>query len=340
MSFCFYISRVNEFATVSDVIRAFNKIGVVHRVDFTPVNKQPGFKEDLSGKHKSAFVHVTELLTLGKEIRFEIVTTGMYKFYPYLAGHSSEYWVLSKSRNSVQDTMMNNAQIVHNCRYLEEKLEAKIEEQAATIQALTEKLDGVHIVVQQLLGGLFCQKSQGQALTDHLSFLFPERYTGVRSRFEEPDDSKWTSWPTTRQGDECERRIEALEKSLLETRQAVTEKEDDIELQIQALEQKFSELTIEPVFTPYEEQNCAEHDDNEDQDTALYARKFAPIQLPYVTYQDHTSLNDDSISTHSSMPDLIDDDECELACFKTRGELQRLYYKSHPEEPNLEMDDL
>jgi len=348
------------FTDENDIFKAFTNIGVVYRIDFIPVNKKPGFKENLSEKFKSVFVHMSDLFTQGKEIKSAIQTSGKsYKFYPF--HNSSEFWMLSKANNPVQDTMMNNSQIVHNCLFLETKIEeqaAQLEEQAATIKALSEKLEGVHHVVYQLLGGLFCQNSQNQVLNEHLRLLFPENYN-ERSRFEETDDNKWTSWPTTRQGDDCERRIEALEKSLLETREVVAEKEDDIELQIQALEQKFSELTIEPVFTPYEQQNGNEPEepepeynedneieDNEDQDTALYARKFAPIHFPYImneypSYQtsDYVNITDDnSSSTHSSMPDLINDDEYELACFKTRGELQRLYYSSRPETSDFEKD--
>ena len=346
-SFCFYIPSVHMFIDENDIFRVFTNIGVIYRIDFIPVNKKPGFKENLSEKFKSVFVHMSDLFTHGKEIKNVIQTTcKCYKFYPF--PNSSEFWLLSKANYPVQETMMNNSQIVHNCLFLE----TKIEEQAATIKSLTEKLERLHSVVYQLVGGLYCHNSQTQTLNDHLHFLYPENYD-ERSRFEEPDDSKWKKFPTTRQGDECERRIEDLEKSLLETRQVVAEKEDDIELQIQALEQKFSELTIEPVFTPYEQQNGNEPEDNEepednkDQDTALYARKFAPIHFPYimneypVSYQtsDYVNINDDnSSSTHSSMPDLINDDEYELACFKTRGELQRLYYSSRPETSDFEKD--
>ena len=312
-SFSFYISSVNEFVSSSDIIRAFNKIGVVHRVDFTPINKHPGFKENLSGKYKSAFVHVVELFTLGEEIKNFIQTSGIYKFYPFPAGDSSEYWILSKCHNHVQDTMMNNAQIVHNCLYLEAKVEKqaeKLEEQSATIRALTEKLEGVHNIVHQLIGGLYCQKNQAQILTDHLSILFPENY-GARSRFEDTDDSKWTIWPTTRQGDDCERRIDELEQELEEAIAALNQHAKKGQAQdekIKNLQQQVKELSFEPIFTPHEEDKGPMTINELDDEELEAPRRFVSISINQMIDQRNFDETH-SVSTHSSMPDLIDSDD-------------------------------
>jgi hypothetical protein len=321
-SFCFYIPSISAITSAKDVIREFNYIGVVTRVDFAPLGKKPGFKENINADEKSAFVHVAELFTLGKVIESQIQTSGSYKFYISII--SSEFWTLLKASKPIQGTMMNTAQIVSNCRYLEKKVEqqaakleeqaTRLEEQAADIRSLTEKLNGIHSVLYQLLGGLFCQKSQSQTMNDHLEFLFPDSSNRSR-RFEESNDSKWDIWPTTRQGDDCERRIEALEKALLETQQVVeqqTEKEDDIELQIQSLEQKLAELTIEPVFTPYEDNGPMtlselQQDPNEEEDPNEedeQHRSFVPIPMDQLVVQREYD-EDYSISTHSSMPELI-----------------------------------
>ena len=60
-SFSFYIPRVSARTSESDVIRAFTTIGLVNRIDFTPLGKQHGFKENANVTVKSAFVHMAEL---------------------------------------------------------------------------------------------------------------------------------------------------------------------------------------------------------------------------------------------------------------------------------------
>jgi hypothetical protein len=75
---------------------------------------------------------------------------------------------------------------------------------------MEEKLDGLQRVVYQLLGGLFNQDSQDGTLGRHLNTLFKND-----NQDDEEDTSKWTSWPTTRQGDENADRIAALEAQIL-----------------------------------------------------------------------------------------------------------------------------
>ena len=376
-SFSFYIPRVSARTSESDVIRAFTTIGLVNRIDFTPLGKQHGFKENANVTVKSAFVHMAELFEHGKEIVDTIQSGRSYKIFPYL---TSEFWLFLEAKNPIQYTMMNTSQIVDNCRYLENKVEqqaAQLEQQAADIRALTEKLEGVHSVVYQLVGGLYCQHSQVQAMTSHLNDLFPEDYTN-RSRFEEPDDSKWSIWPTTRQGDNCERRISELEKDLESAIAAINQHAGKGEAQdkkISTLEQHVKELAFDPVFTAYDyeekpmsmsEIDPKEYQDQEedqdptedqDQEEDQDPRRFVPIPMEQLIEQhkyneSRSNSSTHSNSTHSSMPDLIydwildvssdssvpdlesitDDDDIELSCFKTRGELNRLYNSSrHPE---------
>ena len=124
--------------------------------------------------------------------------------------------------------MMNRHQIVDNCRVLE----AKVEEQATQIAALQSQLENTNYVVYNLLGGLFCQRTQGLPLRDHLAILHGEMEIGSTSDKEQKKfmeelstKSKWTIWPTTRQGDSNEERIQVLEarieKLLLETKREI-----------------------------------------------------------------------------------------------------------------------
>jgi hypothetical protein len=244
------------------------RIGLVSRVDFTPINKRPGFRENHDDVVKSAFIHFFDIpagfpldtpegFPYDEEIWSEIARGDSCR----IAVSKSEYWIFSKNNNPIKETLMNIHQVAENGRHLEKLIEEqakKIEEQAYTNEDLFEKLERVQAVVCQLLGGLFNQEDQVHCLKSHLSVLNDGKVR-TRSRFEDPDDSKWEQWPTTRQGDECEKRIEALEKML--------------------------------------------GVDNEEQDTALLSRKH--LKPKHVC---RGVIDDESASTHSSMPDLIDDE--------------------------------
>ena len=356
-SFCFYIPRVSFATSETDVTHAFTTIGVVSRVDFAPLGKQPGFKENLHTNTKSAFVHLAQLFAHGKEIINTIQSGGSYKIFP---NETTEYWSLLEAKTSIQDTMMNNAQIVSNCRYLEKKVEhqeAQLEEQSADIRALTEKLSSVQEVVYQLLGGLFCQKSQVQIMSDHIDFLYPyDSSTSSRSRFGEPDDSKWTTWPTTRQGDDCERRIAELKEEFdvaivaINQHAAKGKAQDE---KIRRLEQEVKELTFEPTFTPYEEDKFGNTEpmtiDELQLDEEIKPRSFVPIPMIQMVDQHNYDEIHSISSAHSSMPDLvygyrsdssipdleqITEDESEFECFKSRSELNRLSEESDSDSEN------
>ena len=240
-------------------------IGTVSHVDFTTVNKQPGFVENVDNYMKSAFVHFSDPMmsssdnnyhynsrrTLGNENFWNIV---LYRDGPYKLQISlGEYWLCLENKNPVQRTLMNVHQIVENGRYLE-KL---IEEQSQTIKKLENKLEGLHNVVYQLIGGLFNHETQAGIMGLHLGFMGFNNCTSI-----EHNTSKWDISPTTRQGNENERRIELLE---------------------QTVRDMLNFDYPEAVFTPQE--------DDEEQDELLQKRKYEEI-------------DDCSVSTHSSMPEL------------------------------------
>jgi Asp-tRNA(Asn)/Glu-tRNA(Gln) amidotransferase C subunit len=141
-----YIPRMSLFIK-EDMIKAeFNKfIGEVLRVDFTSIDKKPGFKENFNTTFKSAFIHLTIIYntTLVKTILNSLNNGLGYKFYPQC---NKEYWILLKVKNPIIQTWMNNSQIVENCRYLESKLEIQEE----TIKYLQEKLEKVIDKVNKL----------------------------------------------------------------------------------------------------------------------------------------------------------------------------------------------
>ena len=293
-----YIPRMAAFYDEESIINVMSdyKIGTVSHVDFTPINKKPGFGEKVDEVVKSAFVHFSDPIMVSNHFHYSSrLTFGNENFWntvlrssgPYkLQVSIREYWLCLKNNNPVQRTLMNIHQVVENGRHLENLIEEqaeKLKAQEETIKNLSEKLENVHQVVYQLIGGLFNQKNQSGTLSAHFNVLFK----GSLEDDENYDDTgNWKNWPTTRQGDENERRIESLEQTVRDM------------------------LTFdlpEAVFTPQE--------DDEEQDNYLYARKFAPQPYRMPTDEDlvstHSSMPEleecHSVSTHSSMPDL---EEC------------------------------
>ena len=220
-----YIPRVDSEHTEESITyyMAHYNIGTVSHIDFTPINKKPGFKENVKEVVKSAFVHFSDPWFCSDKLYYFQSRTymGNTKFWETIASgigyklqvSDNEYWLCFKNKNPVQRTMMNIHQVVENGRHLEGLIEAQaktIQEQAEKIEALERKLEGTHNVVYQLLGGLFHQRHQNGILSTHLDNLFCRKLGEYRNH----DGSKWDIWPTTRQGDECEKKISELEEKL------------------------------------------------------------------------------------------------------------------------------
>ena len=215
-----YIPRVDSEHTEESIAYYMSEhynIGTVCHVDFTPINKKPGFDENVKEVVKSAFVHFSDpWFCSDKQYHFQRRTyTGNTTFWNTIAAGKSykiqvsnnEYWICLKNKNPVQRTMMNIHQVVENGRHLENLITEQAEEiknLKETVEELTNKIDGVHNVVYQLIGGLFCQQNQSEMIDSHLSVLYGRSGKAVNC----------SNWPTTRQGDENQERIEKLEETL------------------------------------------------------------------------------------------------------------------------------
>ena len=293
-----YIPRMSAFYTEEAVKNImFNlRIGIVKRVDFIPINKKPGFVEKVDDVYKSAFVffelpirrddkiylpdEIHKSLRLRNENIWDMVANTDDDPCRIRVG-LNEYWFILQNKNPVTETMMNIHQVVENGRHLEgliEKQNKKLEEQDATIKKLESKLDGIHAVVYQLIGGLFNQGNQREELEQHINCLFP----GTTHEYTEdalPEKNKWTIYPTTRQGDECEKRVEALEQTVRDM-----------------LKFDFHEP----------QEHYEEHYDEEE----LSHR----CNINYIH-------NESSSSTHSSMSDLVDDDDASTTTHSSMPEL-------------------
>ena len=252
-----YIPRMFAKHDLADVKRIMSifRIGVVSRVDFIPINKKPGFIEEVDSYVKSAFVHFHDTTPKYPESPVFEYNETFWEFIdigksPQIQVSENEYWICSKNNKPVQNTFMNIHQVVENCRHLEKLVQEQaktIEQQEKTIEQLSEKIDGVHDVVYQLLGGLFNQGTQKGILRDHFSNL---SFNSVDLKGE--NTSKWTMWPTTRQGDDCEQRIAALE--------------DDCQQRIAALEKIMSVVDQEQQDSELllrKHNNCKSCDDDD-----------------------------------------------------------------------------
>jgi uncharacterized coiled-coil protein SlyX len=127
----------------------------------------------------------------------------------------SEYWMCRQNNNLVQRTITiaNNPEIVENGRHLESIVTEQAQEiknLKETVVEMNKKLDGVHRTIYQLVGGLYCQKSQSGMINIHKKQLG----FGYNNATTENDTHTSKHWPTTRQGDINQIRIENLEAKL------------------------------------------------------------------------------------------------------------------------------
>lgn len=274
----FYIPRISTQYNKKDVKTIFLEldIGKVNRVDFTPINKKPGFIEKNDNFNiKSAFVHMKYINSNPfTEAIFKKVYLDSEGFKIYPAGNHM-YWLLLKNNNPIEDTMMNKHQIVENCR----NLETRIEEQADTIKNLEDKLAGVQNVVEQLIDGLYCPVTQNPAFLMtrdelHRTELHRNAYLSQFSKVKN-NPYKWDHYPTTRQGDFNEIKIKNIERVLERTNKLlfeITGKKIDIESELSENDNYLDEDNISDINVD---------DQNDDINTTI------------------------SYSTHSSMPPLL-----------------------------------
>jgi hypothetical protein len=269
------MSTLHTVASIKNIMSSY-RIGTVERVDFTPINKKPGFGENVDEIVMSAFVHFSDPL-LGYDNCYNYMSDsylGNNDFWdditcnqPYkLQISRNEYWICLKNKNPVQYTMMNIHQVVENSRHLENL----VEEQKNKIQELEKKMDNMDEVIRQFVGGLYCQRTQQGILENFLRVLDGEGFS------QEPlpeDTHNWSHWPTTRQGDDSEKRISELELYMRDVTRDICQLKYPCH------------ASIAPMF------NC------EEQDSYLLMRKHENSNI---------DCDNDSISTHSSMPDLMD----------------------------------
>lgn len=143
--FSIYVPRVLNEHTVQSVtdIMAHFRIGIVHYVDFTPINKKPGFYETFDAKYKSAFIHFMEVPGYQMSCQFwqeigqlssDLFCSQSDMSVRQTCEHNGpgvrlqisqyEYWICLKNHSPVKRTLMNIHQVVENARYLEDRVKA------------------------------------------------------------------------------------------------------------------------------------------------------------------------------------------------------------------------
>jgi hypothetical protein len=206
-------------------------IGFVRRVDFCPIDKKPGFVENTDSPVKSAFIHFhcfNARTQISADIQAALARGESYRLNVNGLNLTNGYWILLKAKNPVQDTMMNNHQIVDNCRYLEKLIENKdkqiekitnnciglvdvMNKQHDKIANLELKINSMSTIIRHFIGGLYCHKSQQGCLEYNYQLLDSNGYDQETLP---RDTHEWGNWPTTRQGDSNEKRIERIEEKL------------------------------------------------------------------------------------------------------------------------------
>jgi hypothetical protein len=156
---------------------------------------------------KSAFVHFHQII---REAFWETIYNNGNAYNIQIT--QKEYWLCLKNKNPIQRTMMNIHQVVDNGAFVEKmvyKQAQKIKEQKNTINELKDKVHIIQETIYELLTGLYCEKSQYKTLSRHLYNLH------IIDKYGNKEDTNiWKQLPTTRQGDECENRLDFIEKYL------------------------------------------------------------------------------------------------------------------------------
>lgn len=264
----FYIPSLDYEISSQEVLDAFENIGTVHRIDFTPIHKKSGFgfyePAPESQEKKSAFIHCSILTDYGSEIYGKINSGEQYKLYPFANlnecfNSNNNYWTLLPAQKQIRDTMMNRSQIVENCRHMERTIKEQqktIKTQEETIEKLKNDVHSIKLVIEQLTNGLFNPRTQKAIRNTHFDVLFNTKiYTNPDDDTNDTNDtndyeneyehiennvntSEWQNYPTTLQGDYCEGKLDELE-----------EKMNKVEAKIDGLEQKINNIEEDKLST-------------------------------------------------------------------------------------------
>jgi hypothetical protein len=142
--------------------------------------------------------------------------------------------VLPNKQITAQATAVSNI-YANKMAGLLEQIQLENAELRATVVRHSEKIDHCSRIIYQLLGGLFNQETQNITLAGHISVLLDkdeilleaEKRAGLDMSVDRCERG-WNDesiWPTTRQGDQNEKRIKYLEGKLQQLEEQVLKME-------------------------------------------------------------------------------------------------------------------
>ena len=106
----------------------------------------------------------------------------------------------------------NNTSIINEMREQLLLLTMKLEFMKKVIEKQAEKIENNNRVICSLVNGLFNHSNQIGTITEYTEMIFGELSEEEKEEYENlPNNSnRWGNYPTTRQGDEHEQRIEPV----------------------------------------------------------------------------------------------------------------------------------
>ena len=285
----FYIPRVNVLFSKTEIKNIiedrFNACNV-KRIDFVSILNPD---KTVNPAYRTVFIHT---LFHTFFLRNSPSSTALYNatyvaesaYKLCLDVKNDKYWLLWKKKYPVPETDLNLSQVVENARLLEERV-AKQEE---IIEYQATKIEKIENVVYQLLGGLFNHVTQDNFLQQHISSLLDNNEV-CWSPTNDTTKSKWSHYPTTRQGDDSEIRIQQLEKDLNQVKRFV-------------------------VF--HNEYKFSDEDSSDEEEDAISPHSSMPeLEEIYA---------DDASSNSSSMPELISNDNNSIVSSSTHESMPSL----------------
>jgi hypothetical protein len=203
--FSIYVPRVLNEHTVDSVanIMTHFRVGVVHQVDFTPINKKPGFYEEFDNTFKSAFIHFIDVPGYQMNIDFWIALKDNHdencKTQPQarLQISHKEYWICLKNQSPIQRTMMNIHQVVENGRYLEDRIKT-LEDSNKLLQDSNKLLQDSNKLLQDNYTNLLQQFARLQDQFDKFitPMTIPPKLERSQTYYDETPDYNETTCDT------------------------------------------------------------------------------------------------------------------------------------------------
>ena len=291
----FYIPRVNGKFSKTEIKNIFADRFVacnIERIDFVSILNPD---KTVNPAYRSVFIHILFLRSCPTSVALynaTYVAEAAYKIY--LNDKNDQYWLLLRNKYPVPETELNISQVVENARLLEERVATQEE----IIEYQATKLEKIENVVYQLLGGLFNHITQEHVLNQNLNALLDNNEV-CWSPTNGAAKSKWSHYPTTRQGDDSESRIQELEKDLKQVKRFV----------VFHNEYKFSDEV------------SSDEDDEDDDDGATDVSTHS--SMPGLE-QIHRADDDASSSNSSSMPELISNDNNSIVSSSTHDSMPSL----------------